>query len=568
MKKVVISLTALSVALSGCSDMISVKQDVDKDIKDTTAKYEKSMASMPANQSAESRLLFTTVTPGSWIGVNKVTPKFDAHLPDVFNKDVTLVFPDRANISTVAERLAKVTGLPVKLRPDVFMKASALVPQSASGGTEKQTTPLTPSAPQGIVASTTTQDYRLDMTLNYTGPLTGLLDSMVAKAGLNWEYKDGAIVIYRLVTKTFTIKSTPGSSELTESIGKTGGTQTGSTGSSSGNSGGSSTFQSDANVKMGSKFSIWDNLKESINAMLTPVGKVAVTEAMGTITVTDTREVVDQVETMVNQINKSLSRQVAFRVEVLSVDTSKTASYGVDWSAVFSKVTNTLDKSWSLSFASPTSVASSDAASIGYSILTPSGSNNTRSALSGSQAMVAALNQVGPTNVVTTAAAVTLNRQPVPVAITDQTGYVASVSAEAATSATTSSSTNSNTLVQINPGTVTTGFILNLLPSVTDDNSVLLQFSIDISTLKALTTFGTGQLAVQSPEVTAMQFMQRVGMKNGETLVLSGFERNAGQYNRNTLTENSDLLMGGSINGQKTREAIVILITPVITEGV
>jgi hypothetical protein len=213
MKKVVISLTAMSVALSGCSDMISVKRDVDKDISETTAKYEKSIASMAPNQSADSRLLYTTVTPGSWIGVKKVQPKFDAHLPEVFNKDVTLVFPDRANISTVAERIAKVTGLPVKLRPDVFMKASALVPQSASGGAEKQTTPLTPSSPSGIVAATTTQDYRLDMTLNYTGPLSGLLDSMVAKAGLNWEYKDGSIVIYRLVTKTFVIKSTPGSSE-------------------------------------------------------------------------------------------------------------------------------------------------------------------------------------------------------------------------------------------------------------------------------------------------------------------------------------------------------------------
>jgi type IVB pilus formation R64 PilN family outer membrane protein len=566
MKKVVISLTAMSVALSGCSDMISVKRDVDKDISETTAKYEKSIASMAPNQSADSRLLYTTVTPGSWIGVKKVQPKFDAHLPEVFNKDVTLVFPDRANISTVAERIAKVTGLPVKLRPDVFMKASALVPQSASGGAEKQTTPLTPSSPSGIVAATTTQDYRLDMTLNYTGPLSGLLDSMVAKAGLNWEYKDGSIVIYRLVTKTFVIKSTPGSSELTESIGKTGGSQTGTTGSSSGSSGGSSTFEADSNVKMGSKFSIWDNLKESINAMLTPVGKVAVTEAMGTITVTDTREVVDQVETMVNQINKSLSRQVSFRVEVLSVDTSKTASYGIDWNAVFNKVT-ALNPSWKLALTSPTSVASSDAGSIGYSILTPAGADNARSALSGSQVMAQALSQIGPTNVVTTASAVTLNRQPVPVAITDQTGYVASVSAQATPTATTGS-TSDNTLVQINPGTVTTGFILNLLPSVTDDNSVLLQFSIDISTLKALTTFGSGQLAVQSPEVTAMQFMQRVGMKNGETLVLSGFERNAGQYNRSTLGENTDLLMGGSINGQKTREAVVILITPVITEGV
>lgn len=573
MKKAIFGLTALSVALTGCSNMISVKRDVDQDMAHNTQTVDKQLAAMTVNQKADQRLLYTTVVPGAWLGASKIADRHKAELPDVFTKDVTLVFPDRANLSTIAERLTKVTGIPVKLRPDVFIKASDLLPKSgssSSGGQDSTRTPMAGLMPvNGIVGSTSTSsDYSLDSTLNYTGSLGGLLDTLCAKAGINWEYKDGKIVLYRMVTKTFTLKSTPGSSQLTASVGKSGSAQIG-TASASGGGGGSSaqsgSFAADSTVKMDSSFSVWQNLKESVNAMLTPVGKVAVTEATGTITVSDTREVVDQIGSMLDQINKSLSRQVAFRVEVLSLETTKGADYGVDWSLIFNKLVAN-NPAYKVTMGSPASLASANAGSLTYSVLTPSGASNNMSQLNGSQAMLAAMSSLGRASVVTTASALTLNRQPVPVAITDQVGYVQSVSAQTGASSSTGSS-SSNTVVQINPGTVTTGFILNLLPSVTEDDSVLLQFSVDISSLKAMPSFGQGQLMVQTPEVTGMQFLQRVGLKNGQTLVLSGFERTAGQYDRRTMTEDTDLLAGGSLAGTRKREAIVILITPVISEG-
>ena len=219
--------------------------------------------------------------------------------------------------------------------------------------------------------------------------------------------------------------------------------------------------------------------------------------------------------------------------------------------------------SYKISLGSPSTLVGTDAASLTYSLLTPSDQANTRGALSGSQAMLAALSGLGKASIVTTASAMTLNRQPVPVAITDQISYVQSVSVQPGSA----NSTNAATTVQVTPGSVTTGFILNMLPSITDDNSVMLQFSVDISQLSKMGTFGSGQMAVQTPEVSGMQFLQNVAMKNGETLVLSGFERTAGQYDRRTVSKDADLLMGGSLNGNRTREAIVIMITPVLSEG-
>jgi hypothetical protein len=49
--------------------------------------------------------------------------------------------------------------------------------------------------------------------------------------------------------------------------------------------------------------------------------------------------------------------------------------------------------------------------------------------------------------------------------------------------------------------------------------------------------------------------------------VLSGYERSAGQYDKRTLTSGAPIGLGGSINGTSNREAVVILVTPVLSEG-
>jgi type IVB pilus formation R64 PilN family outer membrane protein len=561
MKHPLLALSALSLLLSGCANMIDVKKDVDADGNVIQATLDSKLSQMPVAQ-GPGKLLYTTVLPGSWLGTAKRVHREGGALPAAFYSTVTLKFPDRPSLPTLAERLTKITGIPVKLRPDVFINASAFAPKAgAAGAATPAAVAPTPGAPAPAVASlnntnlsavTVTGDYSSEIPLNYTGRLEGFLDALAARTGLNWEYKDGSIVLSRLLTKTFTLKSTPGTSELRASVGKTGATAVGT----------GSTFSADSSIRMGSSFSVWDNLRESINTMLTGVGKVAVTEATGTITVTDTKEVVDQVGAMLHQINKSLSRQVAFRVEVLSLTTTDTADYGVDWNAVFNQVVGA-NPSWKLSMASPSSLVGASASSMSYQVLTPTGNANARGALSGSKAMLAALSGFGKASIVTTASALTLNRQPVPVAITDQISYVQSVAVQPST---VPNSTAAST-VQITPGTVTTGFILNMLPSITDDNGVILQFSVDISILSKMGSFGSGQMAVQTPEVAGMQFLQRVAMKNGETLVLSGFERTSGQYDRRTLSKDADLLMGGSLTGKRTKEAIVIMITPVLSEG-
>jgi hypothetical protein len=65
----------------------------------------------------------------------------------------------------------------------------------------------------------------------------------------------------------------------------------------------------------------------------------------------------------------------------------------------------------------------------------------------------------------------------------------------------------------------------------------------------------SGGSMIQTPEVSTRAFMQRVGMRLGQTLVLAGFEqeRNENQKGRG--------LFGFMSKGSKERTAIVVVIT-------
>jgi type IVB pilus formation R64 PilN family outer membrane protein len=191
-----------------------------------------------------------------------------------------------------------------------------------------------------------------------------------------------------------------------------------------------------------------------------------------------------------------------------------------------------------------------------------SSSNSALASLSGSQAMISALKGYAKITNRQTFSAITLNRQPAPLAKTSQLSYLARTTPG-------TSGTGGSALPGLEPGLLTTGFLSNIVPTVLDNQSVLLQFSIDSSELKSLGVISTGQGAtlqsIQTPQVDAVQTVQRVALKSGATLVLTGFEREVLRYDQRGLTEKIGL--GGSYSGQSNKESVVIILTPVIVDG-
>lgn len=541
------------VALAGCAYQSSKQKtdDAHRELAEVVAKKNTSIVPTDSDHKLVSHVA------GNWLGVKVKPLAQEATLPPIFKTTVTLVFPGRVNLRTIAERITKVTGIAVALKPDVFMPLSSFV----GGASSSASAPL-PGVPNimnagglapSAVAPMNTSD---DMELNFSEvPLGNVFNQIGARFGINWTYSENdGVVLSRLTTKTLRIKANPGDTSLTASLGK---------GGSSSSTGSGVSFSSNGQVSMNSTFSMWTGIEKVLDTIKSPIGKFYVNQASGTVTITDTKEVVDIAQKYIESENAVMTQQVAIRVELLSVSATNNKEFGVNWNAVFTRLNNFVPQ-WSASIIAPSSLTSPMSGALAMSIVAPrDASNATLASLSGSEAMINALQGYGKVTDRQSFSAMTLNRQPVPLAVTKQLSYLARTTPGA------NGGLGGSTLPGLEPGLLTTGFLSNFLPTILDNNKVLLQFSLDSSELKSLGVISTGQgitlQSIQTPQVDAVQTVQRVALKSGSSLVLTGFERDSKKYDQRGLTDNIGL--GGSYNGQSSKESIVIIITPVIIDG-
>ena len=343
------------------------------------------------------------------------------------------------------------------------------------------------------------------LTVSYEGTLRGLLDHVSVASGYGWEYdaKAKTVVFTRLTVKTFTLLSAPGKQEFqgqitnksketsNSSIGGGGVNQTVSTADTS-----SQTMQSN---KVQYSYDVWVDTEKAVKALLSPEGSVVGNQATGTITVRDRFENVRQISSYIADINQRLSRQVALTVNVWALEVSDDAEAGIDLQAIFAN----------------------DDVSIVAGSLSSLGGPSTASAtivsgkLKGSTGVLRALKEWGNATQVTSGCGLVLSNQPVPIQSIKRIAYLAGSSSTQSEYGQTS---------EITPGEVTTGFAMTIIPHILDRRRVLLQYSINLSSLDELTEISTQDLKVQLPKTSTRAFSQRSQMQMGQTLVLAGFQ--------------------------------------------
>lgn len=553
---------ALSIALifSGCTS-VTQKSQIDSNGYEMDRTNQKLLASVMADKHT-----VVVKVPRAWLAPKVTNLGEDAALPAMFSNAKTWPFGsglrERLNLKTIAERITKNTGIPVRLNPDVISGSftNAAMRPAPAGNTPVASgvsLPPPPVASGSMSLSSSLANADDDsMDVNYTGTLADFLSRVSNHFGVNWEYRNGTIHIYKYVTKIFHLNANPGDSTFNSSLGRTSG-GSGSSGTSGSN------FTSAGQVTMNSTFSVWKTIQEELDSIKTPEGKVTISQATGSIVMRDTRDAIEAAEKIIEHENAMLTQQVAISVEMYSVTNTDNRDLGINWNLVFTKLSN-LTPQFKLDLTSPTSLAGSNAGGLGLSIVAPATNDNSiLQRFSGSQAILQALQGVGRVQLLQTAEAITLNRQPTPLAATSQQTYLAS------TSPGSTGSGGGSALPGLTPGTVTTGFMTNLLPSVLENGNVLLQFSLDSSQLQSMGIVSTGegvtQQKIQTPNVTDNSTIQRVALKPGSTLVLTGLRRNSEQYNQSTLT--GQVGLGGSYSGQRERDSVVILVTVKLIPG-
>ena len=523
---------------------------------------------------------------GVWLGGKTVKVSRDAELPAVFNQPIRFAFPDRPTLTVIGDRISKIAGLSVRVSPDALVPIEVFSAQrmggmnglgaGQSGGNSmaaangvrlptnvSMTGPIGQSAPSmsmmsggGYQSFAPARTFIIDQSSPFGGTLTELLDQISSKYGVGWDFKDGVISISRLVTRTYQIATITDINDISSTIAKTassGGTSGGGSASNGSMSqAGSVASSSDVSAKMQASIDVVKSLQTAIEGTLTPggVGKYSISPS-GVITVTDTREVQEQVQELVAAENKSVSRQVRMRMQIVDLTSTTNNDLGVDWSWLISDAT----RKWNVNFFAP---AGLPGGSTGFGQLgvIRNGDNSTTSTF------LQALASVGKINIRKDQTYSMMNNRPLSVADTENFIYPARSSPAATTS-------DSATAVPgVEPGQLTTGTFLNMRTSIQPNGSVILQFSMDASMRGEVQKFVSNGVTLQYPQSTANQYQIYTSIVNGETAVLAGIDNTQQQSTDKSFDGTLSPMLGGGIATNSSRRAVLILLTPQIVEGV
>lgn len=502
--------------------------------------------------------------------------KVEAPLPALMKTRVTMVTSRALTLREIAAQVTELTGLPVDVQPGV---EEAAVPQNASGA-QPPLPPLPqpaalppmpvggPGAPgtNALPGAPGSSAQTLTMRLDYHGPLSGLLDTVAARAGVWWRFQDGRVEIYRTETRTFSIPAlawaTRTNGSIVSSAGMGGGTSGASpaSGSMAGVSGGAAMSTSGVSAGVGSvsgsstisstsTVDVWQGIEKTAATVAGTGAQVAADAAVGAITVTGTPEQIRRVGQWVQNLSRQLSRQVAITVHVYNVHLKREQNYGLSLASVFSALSGKYGFSLQ-GVAPPVSSSGQAPFSLGASIL--SGAPGAWGQWSGSQAAVQALSTLGDVTQSFSNSVVTLNGQPAPVQVGRQISFIAASTATV--------SPNAGAMSGIVPGTITPGFTATFLPQIANGR-ILLGMNMIISSLIDISKADSGGSSIQTPNLESSSFQQSVILKSGETLLLTGFRQRSGKTVRSGTGDFYAPFPGGGAGAATEDQMIAITIT-------
>jgi len=534
---------ALAMSMAACAggpaDRAVLQERVDKSLKSAEARL--------AERAAPVADSLVTYREESWIGLRKVAKaerdpgkaKIDAIEIEI-NQTFT-------SLNDIAGILTSITGTPVYIDSDVMSAGGGA---SGNSGSQSGAAPGSGN-PTGVAPGRTLGQFATPagligasspFSVNFRGTLTGFMNLVSAYYGISWKPEVSGVRFFTMESRTFRVFALPGDTRLAAGI------------DSSGSSGGSGGTQSgSATTGTGVAFSglsVWTAMEAAVKQISSASGKVVASPATGTISVTDTPAVLARVAEFIDAQNKSLNRQVSVNVRVLAVTINDEDHYGINWDAVYQNL--------GASGVGPLSLKlkSSFAPAEGAGLLTLSiPSTSTTSPWASTNAIINALSTQGRVSELTSATLVTLNNQPAPVNVGRRTTYLASSSTTASTTAGVAPTTT------LTPGTLNTGFSMSIVPHILEGRELLLQYSMDLSSLIKLNSISSGLSTIQTPDVRTNNFLQRVRMQSGDTLVVAGFD----QDNLNAVASgigSPDNPIGGQRDGVNARTLLVVLIQP------
>lgn len=441
----------------------------------------------------------------------------------------------KVDLKTAAHTLSQALSVPVRVRSDALLPASRFQPKSsgaAAGG---------PAGATGPEESVTVNMAVGEM------PAAEILDYITAQTGTYWRYDNGAVEIYRLVTRTFEVHAQQGKVSVSTGLGRSG-TQGGS-------------FESSSQTKVEQTgLEPLQEIKAAVEGMLTKGGTIVA--GNGALVVTDTKDSVENVAAHIERENKALTRRVKLMFEAIEVSSRDNNEVGLNWDLVYdrlSRMSSGALVSTKLGTTSPSSITGAQAGTATFTL----GGN---SQISGSSMMVKALSDVGSIVNHTRVPMMTLNRRPVQYAVRTNFDYVSSIQVN-----TVASSAGTTTAPAITQKEETVGTVLTVTPSAFEGGQILMNLAYDNTILRSLEPYSAGGTAlstVQQKTIDGSGTVQSISIRSGQTLVISGIEKIADQFDNRRLDKSLPIIAGGSTRNKSSRSTTVLLVTAVAEDGI
>ncbi|UTY55863.1 hypothetical protein [Massilia sp. erpn] len=587
MKKPVLHLSLLTTAVlaTGCVST-QLTGNIKAHISTARANADQTLAGAAAPTASRAAYEKSQEVDAPWIVGKSVPLARSVALPPALQKDVktAMMFDGDpwVSLSAAAERIMLATGMVVTINPDVYLDSAALqrkaVKDSGAGGAANNGQAAFAAMPVGMPVMPAVAPVPLPLPSAYgkaavvTGgagkaqrppdsangfdfprvnaPLSQVLDIISTKLGIRWKYDDvsNSIRFYRMITKTWETPFMVSKASYKSALeGET-------TSSTNQNVLTSRNTASPVGDELKDLVEL-NSMRESLETVMTRSGQAFANPATGAITLTDTPDAVDAADEIIRNGIKSLSRIVRMRMQTIKVSSKNNGETGLDMSAVVARALQNLPD-FRMTYGSPSSLSSTGTGMIRAQVYSGSAA--------GSSAMITALQDIGDVEVSNEIPLSTRNRRGVTYSVRNTFSYVASTTPAAATTGGTGGTPGITTAQD------TVGLKLFLVPEVNRD-TITVNIALDQSTLKSLVTFTSGSGAsaqsVQLPNKDGEGSSQVVPIRNGQTILLTGFDTKSNQYDKRTLGAHLPVIAGGALRASESRSTTIVLMTAEVVDG-
>jgi len=482
--------------LSGCSLPGWITQSSEQILSQVETAIEQTNDSNEVN----SRAALTKFSNRSWLGVRKPVRigKSSQTIPKGLHRTLNMTFAEPVGLREVGQLISNETGVTLFVRDDV---------------------------PATMLSEQT-----------WTGSALEALNHITGKLGYHWQIDGDRVEIFHTDLAVWTILAPTTVTQWKGSVGLSGSVQS--------SDGGSNIQARDQVVVSLDTSDFWNQIENTVTAMLSPAGRVALDRNSAELTVIDTPRVLDRVDDWVRKKNREFATQVLMHVDLYEIDRSENANAGFNFDGFAQEA---LGKSAArIEFKSDESGALLDLGLL----------HNEGGTVDTSEISLILRQAAGGANVAKLTSTILrgINGQPIPVYFGDEIAYVERREVVQNEGLVT---------VRLLPGKLQNGIALNVIPRVLpNSNRMMLNITVRTTRVKALTKFpanaGANDPSVQLPDLESRSILLPVLLRSGETLFVAGLDtvrtnenRSSGIFSKSSSTDNQ-------------RSSLVMLITPFI----